>query len=286
MNRVHGTGRSEDPPRPTETWGMVTVTHNSAGDLAQYWGGTRLPVGVDWVVVDNCSTDQSADLAADLGARVVRLKKNLGFSAANNIGADVSRGEFLGFVNPDVTVDPSNLGMLVESIDRTNGIVAPQLVYPDGIRQPNGRGLPTLSNKFRNRIGAQDVEGPYNILPVAPGLYNVAWLMGAATCMKRSTFLAVGGWNSRYFVYFEDAELGLRAHSMGVPVALDSRLSWIHGWARAPKKRSLRGWRLELASAARFYCQHPWLVANRSAEIKFAALSSAVGTLVDGSGRP
>lgn len=283
MTGSSGVPRDERPSLPAvRSWALVTVTYNSAADLVKYWGGVQFPEYVEWIVVDNCSTDRSAHVAANLGARVIRLNQNVGFSAANNIGAHASRGELLGFVNPDVTVEPSTFAVLSDAISCTDGIVAPQLVYPDGTLQPNGRGLPTLSNKFRNRVGEGDVQGSYNIIPVEPGLYNAAWLMGAAICMQRSTFITMGGWNARYFVYFEDAELGLRAHSMKIPVILDSRITWMHGWARAPKKRSLRGWRLELTSAAQFYSQYPWMITNRTAAVKFAAVSSAVGTKASG----
>lgn len=274
--------RSEMSSSSTRSWALVTVTYNSAADLAHYWENVRLPEHAEWIVVDNCSTDDSVDVATGLGARVIPLKKNRGFSAANNIGARASSADLLGFVNPDVSVEPSSFRTLSDSIIRTNGIVAPQLVYPNGALQPNGRGLPTLSNKFRNRIGEGDMEGSYNLLPAEPGLYHAAWLMGAAVCMQRTTFDAIGGWNSRYFVYFEDAELGIRAHSMRIPVLLEAHATWTHGWARAPKRRSLRGWRLELASAARFYFQYPWMVTNRSAELKFSDISSLVGTSASG----
>lgn len=58
------------------------------------------------IVVDNGSTDGSADLAESLGARVLRLDKNLGFAAAVNCGIQSAQAEWIAILNNDVTLDP------------------------------------------------------------------------------------------------------------------------------------------------------------------------------------
>jgi N-acetylglucosaminyl-diphospho-decaprenol L-rhamnosyltransferase len=77
-------------------WSVVTVTYNSAAILRHCWYEAAKPF--EWIVVDNGSQDDSADVAEELGARVVRLAANVGFSAANNIGARHSSAPYLFFV--------------------------------------------------------------------------------------------------------------------------------------------------------------------------------------------
>ena len=62
-------GRAQHP------WcSLITVTHNSRLALEEFWGkNDKLPADVEWIVVDNASTDDSADLAESLGAIVIRL---------------------------------------------------------------------------------------------------------------------------------------------------------------------------------------------------------------------
>jgi len=80
-------------PGAVPLWTVVTVTYNSAEVLSACWKG--FDQAYDWVVVDNNSTDDSAAVAEELGARVVRLPANVGFSAANNIGVSHSTNPYL-----------------------------------------------------------------------------------------------------------------------------------------------------------------------------------------------
>src|SRR5262245_37733671 len=68
------------------------------------------------IVVDNGSTDGSADLAEQLGARVVRLERNYGFARAVNSGVMVSDTEFVAILNNDVTLDPAWLQSLFAAV--------------------------------------------------------------------------------------------------------------------------------------------------------------------------
>jgi GT2 family glycosyltransferase len=61
---------------------------------------------LELIVVDDCSTDDSARIAADLGARVVRTPVNGGVSAARNLGAQLASGEILVFIDSDVAAHP------------------------------------------------------------------------------------------------------------------------------------------------------------------------------------
>src|ERR1700722_17746014 len=65
------------------------------------------------VVVDNGSTDGSADLAAQSGARVLRLERNLGFAAAVNRGIEACQADWIAILNNDVTLAPNWLGILL-----------------------------------------------------------------------------------------------------------------------------------------------------------------------------
>lgn len=241
-------------------WSIITVTYDSADALQQFWGG-GIPGDIEWIVVDNASSDRSAELAEDLGAaRVIRQPSNLGFSHACNSGLRQASGRYVAFVNPDVTVDYSSLPTLGVMLDAEEALLGPQLVYPDGSPQPNGRGLPTLYNKVINRIMRPDGANAYYRY-VEPGVSQyVWWLIGAAVCGRRATFERLGGWNERYFIYYEDSDLGLRAWHAGVPVKLVGDARWIHGWARETSNFRIEPWKRELAAMRVFYSSYPALI--------------------------
>jgi len=70
-------------------------------------------VEFETIVVDNGSSDGSADMAAhDFGVRVIRNTHNLGFCAANNQGIAAARGEFIALLNNDAEAEPDWLAEL------------------------------------------------------------------------------------------------------------------------------------------------------------------------------
>jgi GT2 family glycosyltransferase len=239
----------------------VTVTYNSADVLRACWSAADKPF--DWIVVDNGSQDSSADVAEQLGARVVRLSRNVGFATANNLGVRQSAGPYLLFANPDLVLEPGGLNVLRAHLDVYGGLVAPQLLSTGGEPQPNGRGLPYVTARLGNRRvwPFSRLHAAYRVL-AGPGEARwVCWLAGAAVAIRRSDFEAIGGWNERFFLYYEDIELGLRAWTHGLPVTVLGDVRWVHHWRRATNTfRWSREHNLELKSARTFYGMHPEFV--------------------------
>ena len=247
--------------RPSPVWSLITVTYNSAATLREFWTGAReFGPDVEWIVVDNASTDDSAETAESLGARVLKLDRNVGFGAANNVGFAQSESSYVAFVNPDVRPVASTLPRLREAIDRTGGLVAPQLLNADGTLQPNGRGYPFLVNKVMNRLQTGDDESAYRVYARPGEEVDVVWLMGAVVAGRRNTLEGLGPWDETFFVYYEDSDLGLRARRAGLRNILLGDAQWTHGWARATKAPSLAAWKRELPSLVKFYSRYPSLL--------------------------
>ena len=246
---------------PSEDWTLVTVTYNSELQLESCWGAAAIG-HARWVVVDNASEDDSVDVARQLGAEVIQLPRNIGFSAANNIGLASVASPWVAFLNPDVTIaDAANLGRLARVAAANDALVAPQLLNPDGTEQPNARGLPFVADKVANRVGR--FPGSRLEEYVRSGLTTptyCAWVIGAAVAGRADLFRELGGWDERYFVYYEDHALGLRSWQAGHPVVLDPGVRWSHEWQRATTRLHVTPWRHELRSATRFYAKHPHLV--------------------------
>lgn len=238
-------------------WTFITVTYNNATTLEDFWVG-EMPAWAEWIVVDNSSADGTVQVAEQLGAtRVISLDSNVGFGAANNVGLRAARGQYIAFTNPDVTVDFESMGVLARAIDRTGGIVGPQLLNPDGSLQPNGRGLPTLASKIRNRLPDKFHVPGYQLLARAGQSLRVDWLIGAAVLGRKESFDSLGGWDERFFIYYEDSDIGLRTWLAGFSVEIVGDANWTHGWARETTRFRLEPWKRELASMAKFYAKYP-----------------------------
>ncbi|WP_158251228.1 glycosyltransferase family 2 protein [Cryobacterium sp. Y11] len=248
-------GRTEKP------WcSLITVTYNSRRALEEFWGkNDKVPAGVEWIVVDNCSTDGSADVAESLGATgVIRLTENLGFASSNNRGLKAAQGTFIGFVNPDVRVRYADLKMLEQVANERQAVVSPQLVNADGTLQPNGRGFPFLWHKVRNRLGPEKkLRGSYLLFSDNDEPRMVCWLMGASVFGLRTSIEKFGAWDSHFFLYYEDKDFSLRAWKADIPVALVPRAKWTHGWARETSSLNAMPWKRELGSMFKFYRRYP-----------------------------
>lgn len=239
---------------------LITVAYNSAEDLRKHWQGAR-DLDADWIVVDNASTDDSAAVAEELGARVIRLGQNIGFSGANNAGVAESDAECFIFVNPDVEVTQAGVTQLATTAVDRGALVAPQLLNTDGTPQENGRMAPFLYRKFLHFLGSAASKSDYEVVARADELLEVSWAIGAAIAVPAAIFREIGGWDDGYFIYYEDSDICLRARKLGYPTLLLGTVMWIHAWARATRKSfSWFSWRCEFSSAFRFYRTYPLLL--------------------------
>lgn len=194
---------------------MVVVNWNRKELLRACLRSLAQQAGVDFetIVVDNGSSDGSADLAEhEFRARVIRNPENRGFCAANNQGIAAGRGEFIALLNNDAEADPGWLAALQRACSRAPdiGMVASKvlvwenparidkaghLIYPDG--QNRGRGSGAIDR------GQFDREE------------EVLWPDGCAALYRREMLDQIGGFDEDFFAYGDDAELGLRARIAG-----------------------------------------------------------------------
>ena len=192
----------------------VVVNWNSGADLGACLdaiAGQREPFA-EVVVVDNGSTDGSAEAARERGVRLIALPQNLGYGAANNQGIAGTRGELVALINPDVRLDPGWLGRARAALEADPGAgqCAGKVLHLDDPSRIENTGhllFPDGLNRARSR-NAPDNGGPDAL---GPPLFA----SGCAALYRRSALEAVGGLCEELFAYGDDAELGLRLRLAG-----------------------------------------------------------------------
>jgi GT2 family glycosyltransferase len=201
------------------------------GTLAAGAGTCELEV----VVVDNASTDGVVEAIADRypEVRVLETGRNDGFGRAHNLGASRARGRYVLVLNPDTVVEPGAIEALVRFADERAssgepvGVVAPQLLNPDGTDQRTARAFPTMSAGIFGRRSPLTRWFPNNpwsrrflMADRTPdgNPWVVDWVSGAAMLVPRGLFDEVGGFDDDFFMHFEDAELCHRVARHGRPV--------------------------------------------------------------------
>ena len=184
-------------------------------------------VPAEAVVVDNASTDGSADaVAAEFPeAKVIRLPSNVGFGRANNAGLQQAEGRFVLLLNPDVTVMPGCVGRMADFmlVRPDAGAVGPRLQRPDGSMDLAARrGFPTPRTAFYRFSGLSRIFpssqrfNRYNMGHLPPSEVH-EMDAGTAACLmvRRAAVDRVGFFDPDYFMYGEDIDLCYRLKSGG-----------------------------------------------------------------------
>jgi GT2 family glycosyltransferase len=175
----------------------------------------RYPMEI--IVVDNASSDDSADQVARCYPNVILIRNgtNLGFAKANNIGISASTGRYLCFINSDVKVLKNCITGLVDFCQKHPGVglVGPRLVGGDGKLQRSCRGFPDLWNMFFRAL-ALDTFFPRckmftgYALTYWPqdGLRYVDIIFGSFWLVRREALIEVGLLDESFFMYGEDLD--------------------------------------------------------------------------------
>lgn len=179
----------------------------------------------DIVVVDNGSTDDSVFAIKDLaGVTLIEAGKNLGFARACNLGAQGAKSEYLLFLNPDTrlfadsVIEPLNF--MQQKRNSEIGICGVRLVDERGGFTTSAARFPTL------RVMAGKILCLSSVMPKLFLRHQMSsvelsescfvdQIIGAFFLIRKSVFDRCGGFDERFFVYFEEVDLSLRANHLG-----------------------------------------------------------------------
>jgi|tagenome__1003787_1003787.scaffolds.fasta_scaffold20839343_2 N-acetylglucosaminyl-diphospho-decaprenol L-rhamnosyltransferase len=238
----------------------VVVTHNSVEDLRGLPRAT-LAAFDRVVVVDSGSTDESCATARALGAEVVEAD-NRGFGAAANTGAGMTAGPVFALMNPDIRFgDAVVVDAMAAQFERNPrvGLAAPALRLPDGRIQDSARAIPVpldlIRRRWIDRLGGY-AKRTGELLPERPSA--VPWVVAACVFVRREAFDRTGGFDPRFFMYFEDVDLCVRLRRAGWHVLVDPAVVVEHAHRGASRRPlSSVAARHHMRSALRFYGKHP-----------------------------
>jgi GT2 family glycosyltransferase len=167
---------------------------------------------VEIICVDNASGDDSVDLLRAVpGVRLVRAPRNLGFAGGCNLGAGQATGELLALLNSDARPDRLWLEHARDALlaDATVGCVASKVLDWDGeLVDYVDAGLTWFGMGYKPRAGQPDVGGD-------DVEKDVLFATGAAMVTRTRLFEELGGFDERFFMFYEDVDLGWRMNLLG-----------------------------------------------------------------------
>jgi N-acetylglucosaminyl-diphospho-decaprenol L-rhamnosyltransferase len=224
----HGRHRVEAAPDRLANLAVVAVSYFSDVELTRCLASLRSastsPIRA-WVVNNAREDGLTRTRVEHPHATVLQPGTNLGYGGAVNAAVaqlpqDV---EWVVITNPDVRFTWGSLDAMVEHVQEHSevGIVGPRIRTPDGTIYPSARALPSLStgtghalahsiwpgNPWSRRYLQHDMTSDEDLSP-----RSVGWLSGACLLVRRSAFDRLGGFDERFFMYFEDVDLCERMH--------------------------------------------------------------------------
>ncbi len=232
---------------------IITVTWNSAELIIKQLASAKkgaTHISIEQIVVDNGSTDATVALVKQQhpDVQVIANTENKGFGGANTQGVNISTGEYLLFLNPDMLVTEGSLDVIVAWMDAHTdvGIVSPKLVDEHG--KLNDDATPRRFPRLWEQI-ALLLKLPHLFPHLLDGYYmksfdadveqDVDSVRGSFMLMRREMVNKLGwAWDPRYFIWYEDVDICREAKRLGYRVVHTPVITAVDYVGQSFKKRT------------------------------------------------
>jgi GT2 family glycosyltransferase len=223
------------------------------------------------IVVDNASSDGSAAVVAAFAphARLIQNAVNAGFARGVNQGLGASSAPLVLIMNPDCRLLPGAFASLRAELEQSPAcaIVGPRILDPDGSEQGNARGDPDMftglfgrNTTLRRVLPALPVSkrNVVSDVAVSDGRASIVvdWLSGACMLARRDALQLVHGFDDRYFLYWEDADLCRRLRARGYHVRYVPGATAVHRVGHSSRRVKAAAIRAFHESAYLYYATH------------------------------
>lgn len=226
---------------PAPDVSVVIVSFNTKALLRECLQSVYRQEGVNMevLVVDNQSHDGSAEMvnAEFPNAVLTRATKNLGFAGANNAAFAQAKGRYVVLLNSDAFLPSGALSYAVQRMDRESdvGLAGGLLTGRDGGWQPSARMFPSLLNDCLNLTGlaarfprSRWFGRPDRTWADPLQDADADWVPGAFSIIRRNALEAVGRFDERFFLYYEEVDLCRRIKAAGWRIAYWPQLAVTH----------------------------------------------------------
>jgi GT2 family glycosyltransferase len=234
---------------------LIIVNYNSTRFVLRCLGTIRHMIEEQRVHVhlqDNGSSDGLEGISELFpNVSVTRNEKNIGFARAVNKALKVCKSKYVVILNPDTVVTDGFLSSTLEYMDEHKdvGVLGPAILNPDGSVQGSARAFPGVLTALFGRRAPLSRLLPKNPITRANVLsrnsdgvtpLEVDWVSGACMVVRRKAFSEVGLLDSRFFLYWEDADWCRRMWAKGWKVVYFPSAKVIHQVGASSSTRPIR----------------------------------------------
>ncbi len=210
------------------------------GDLLSYPEVSRI------VITQNIPEDVA--YPRDQRLEVRRNNVPRGYGANHNAALADANTPFVCVLNPDIRLQGNPYPVLLRAFDdKSVALTAPKIVGSDGATEDSARRFPTIFSLAAKAFGGDD--GTYS--DSSASVIHPDWLAGMFLLVSSEAFAKVGGFDEKFYLYYEDVDICWRLRHSGCQIVQDRSVSVIHD-ARRESRRSPRFAKWHLASMARY----------------------------------
>ena len=211
------------------------------------------------IIVDNGSTDGTKEFIKEKypSLELIETEKNIGFGAGHNLIIDSLDSEYHAIINPDIILRDDVISDMAGYLEEhpEAGMLSPKIEFPDGRPQILGKRIPKphylVASRLRGREPGKLLR-EYAMLD--EDLSSPCRIENATGCfmlIRTSLFREIGGFDKRYFMYFEDCDLTRTVNSVS-QVLYYPYATVYHEWGRESKK-NFRLKVIQIQSMLRYY---------------------------------
>lgn len=251
----------------TKTTAVCIINYNTRDLLRDCLHSVVSENPAEIIVVDNASTDQSAQMVAEEfpTVKLISLSENPGYGAAANRAIVASSADHILLLNSDTCLKHGSLQALSDYLEANEfaALIGPRLVNPDGSPQRSSFHFPTPVHIFLYLFKLYSLirytpllrQRSLQVLPGASAK-AVPWVLGAALAFRRSVFESIGGFDESFFMYFEEVDLCYRLRQQGWQIHFAPVTEIIHVGGASTSQRRTEMSAHYFISLAQFYRKH------------------------------
>ena len=207
---------------------IIIVSHKSKKYLSSCLSSIKDNLGdvsYEIIIVDNDMAISPADFSLS-NISIIRNHSNSSYGEANNLGAKKAKAPILWFLNPDTKILTSNTKALLRLLkDDSVGIIGTKLVEESGKAQKWRAGFEiTPLGILATNLGFSKSKKIWS----SEQMMKVDWVSGCSFAITKKLYEQLGGFDERFYMYFEDVDLGKRVCKIGKKVLFLPQIKVLH----------------------------------------------------------
>lgn len=203
---------------------IIIVHYNTVHLLKKQLAALSVDPDLSIIIIDNFSTEETTKKVKELAEHhqqhhnvlLITNHNNPGFATSCNQGSSWARSEWLLFLNPDVLITPEAVKEMIAAAKREKLDAASPTPTSENYRKP----IPTPLSLLAEFT-------PLKYL-IKPSHFTQKTLTGGCLLIRKKVLLKIGGWDERFFLWFEDSDLTKRLYDQNYSV----------GWLNIPHVHS------------------------------------------------